>query len=514
MKKYYDSSCVREADKIASNELGIPGVVLMENAGRGAAEVLLRKYPEAKIFLILCGPGNNGGDGFVAARHLALAERTPTVVTTIEIEEYKKAAKDSAFAAMSTQKSGLDIVCSKNLTDSELSSLISSSDVVVDALLGTGAGGAPRGEIRRLIELCGKADLVVSLDVPSGVDPDTGIVAETTVSAELTITFLAEKIGLAVSPGSLHSGEVVICGIGAPPELLLKSPHELTGYDKSDIPDLRPKISKNIHKGRRGALMIVGGCDFFRGAPVLAAMGALRAGCGLVFLAVPDFIVASAATLLPEAMFIPLPRSEKEGSIDSDNFMENISPWLEKCDALVCGPGMGRSEDARKVTRQLCLEWNKPLLLDADALHHAADMMKTNTFRGNPNTSIITPHAGEAAYLLGADSDEISSNRLSSCVELSKKFGVALLKGPHTLICGGADKRVILEGGPQLAIPGSGDVLAGVIGAFLAAGMPPIDAATLGALTHAVAGDVHKDTNGLLAGELAQYIPSANGRPT
>ena len=508
MKKYYGSSCVREADRIASDELGIPGIVLMENAGRGAAEVMLRKYPEAKIFLILCGPGNNGGDGFVAARHLALAERTPFVVATIEVEEYKKDAAFAAmaFATMLAQKSELRASCSKHMTDSELSALISSSDVVVDALLGTGSSGTPRGEVKRLMELCGQARRIVSLDIPSGVDPDTGTTAEAVVSADLTITFLAGKTGLAVSPGSLHSGEVVVCGIGAPSELLLRSPCELTGYEKSDIPNLSPKIPKDVHKGRRGALMIVGGCGFFRGAPVLAAMGALRAGCGLVFLAVPDFMVASAAALLPEAIFIPLPSDGKDCSISCDNFLGNISPWLGKCDALVCGPGLGLSNDARKVTRQLCLEWDKPLLLDADALRHAADMEREGEFRRYPDTSIITPHEGEAAYMLGVSSDEISAARLSSCVELAEKYGVALLKGPHTLICDRADKRVILEGGPQLAIPGSGDVLAGVIGAFLASGMPPVDAATLGALTHAAAGDAHKGTNGLLAGELTQYI--------
>jgi len=483
----------------------------MENAGRGAAEVMLQKYPEAKKFLILCGPGNNGGDGFVAARHLALANRTPLIVAAIEIEEYKK---DAAFAALSAQKSGLSVSCSKRMTDNELSALISSSDVVVDALLGTGAGGAPRGEVGRLMELCGKAAAVVSLDIPSGVDPDTGAAAETAVSAELTVTFLAEKTGLAVSPGSLHSGEVMVCGIGASRELLLGSPCGLTGYDKSDIPALRPKVPKDVHKTKRGALMIVGGCGFFRGAPVLAAMGALRAGCGLVFLAVPDFIAAGAAALLPEAIFIPLPRGEEngeDGSIGYDNFWETISPWLDKCDALVCGPGLGRSDGARKAVRQLYLEWEKPLLLDADALRHAADTQKAGQFRTKPGACVITPHAGEAAYLLGVGSDEVSANRLRSCVELAKKYEVALLKGPRTLICGGADKRVILEGGPQLAIPGSGDVLSGVIGAFLAAGMSAMDAATLGALTHAAGGDVYKGASGLLASELAGYIPQSEG---
>ena len=503
MIRYYGSSYVREADRIASVELGIPGVVLMENAGRGAAEVMLRKYPEALNFLILCGPGNNGGDGFVVARHLALAGRIPSVVTVVEIEEYKN---DAAFAVASAKKSRLNISCSKRMTDSELSALISSSDVIVDALLGTGSNGAPRGEVKRLIELCGNAERVVSLDVPSGVDSDTGTIAETVITAGLTLTFLAQKIGLAVSPGSLHSGEVIVCNIGASPELLLPASNELTGYDKSDIQNIMPKIPKDVHKKQRGALMIVGGCDFFRGAPILTALGALRAGCGLVFLAMPDFIVASAAALLPEAIFIPLSPNEKDGSIGYDNFWKSISPWLQKCDALVCGPGLGRSDDARKITWQLCLEWEKPLLLDADALYHAVDMEKEGKFHRNPGTSIITPHAGEAAYLLGTNSIEISANRLLSCIELAKKYDVALLKGPHTLICGGTEKRAILEGGPQLAIPGSGDVLSGVIGAFLAAGMPPIDAATLGALIHATGGDIHKGTNGLLAGELARYI--------
>ena len=493
---------MREADKTASDDLGIPGVVLMENAGRGAAEVMLRKYPEAKNFLILCGPGNNGGDGFVAARHLALAGRAPSIVAAIEVEEYKN---DAAFAAVAAKKSG-GVSCSKYMTDSELRSLVNSSDVVVDALLGTGSSGAPRGEVRRLMELCGQAGRVVSLDIPSGVDPDTGIVADTAVSAELTLTFLVEKTGLAVSPGSLHSGEVIVCGIGVSPELVLRPSCGLTGYEKSDIPNLRPKTPKDVHKARRGALMIVGGCDFFRGAPILTAMGALRAGCGLVFLAVPDYMATSAAALLPEAILVPLPPGVENGAIGYDNFWKNISPWLDKCDALVCGPGLGGTDDARKITRQLCLEWEKPLLLDADALRHSADMERAGEFHRNPKTSVITPHEGEAAYLLGTGSDKISANRLSSCAELAKKYGVAVLKGPHTLICGGTDKRVILEGGPQLAVPGSGDVLAGVSGAFLAAGMPPIDAATLGALIHASAGDVHRGANGLLAGELARYI--------
>jgi NAD(P)H-hydrate epimerase len=507
MKKYYGSLSVREADRIASDELGIPGSILMENAGRGAAEILLQRYPEASNFLILCGHGNNGGDGFVAARHLALSGRKPAAVVTTPVERCKS---DVLAAALSARKSGIEIFHSERLTDEELLASIQSSEVVVDALLGTGAQGAPRGEVRRVMELCGKARRIAALDIPSGVDPDTGEIKETALKAELTVTFLALKMGLAVSPGSLHSGEVSVCGIGALPGLLLRGESEMTGYDGTDIPLLIPKIPKDAHKGKRGALMVIGGCDFFRGAPVLAAMGALKAGCGSVFLAAPDFMTTEAAALLPEAIFIPL--RTKDGSIDFENLGQSIIPWLGKCGALVCGPGLGRSDGARKTVEWLCQRASEDisLLFDADALRYLADLEKNGycaARRRRP--AVITPHTGEAAYMLGTDSEKISTSRLSSCVELAKKFGVALLKGPHTLVCDGSgkraiEKRVILEGGPQLAIPGSGDVLSGVVGAFLAAGMPPVDAATLGALVHASAGSGRK--NGLLARDLVNGI--------
>ena len=513
MKKYYKSSSVREADKIATEQLKIPGFALMENAGRGAAEVLLQMYPEAENFTILCGPGNNGGDGFVVARHLALAGRVPTVIATISGGEYldDAATAANAFASITTTsaaaflKSKARIFHSKKLADGDLLALIRAADVTVDALLGTGSTGVLRGEVRRLAELSREARRVVSLDIASGVNPDTGAISEAAVMAETTLTFLAQKIGLAVSPGALHSGEVRVCNIGVPPELVLKA-HGLTGYDKSDILLLTPKIPKDAHKKTRGSLLIVGGCEFFWGAPILAAMGALRAGCGLVFLAVPEFLVSSAAALAPEAIFVPL--RVKDGFIDSESFEQSVSPWLDKCDALVCGPGIGGSDNARKTTKWLCDRWDltKPLLLDADALRHVADLKKAGGFRRDPNLTVITPHEGEAAYLLGADAKAVASERLSSCAALAERFGVVLLKGFHTLICSAAEKRVILEGGPQLAVPGSGDVLSGIIGAFLAAGMSSIDAATLGALKHAVAGTEYAGTSGLLAREIASNL--------
>ena len=502
MKKYYESSSVREADRIASEELGIPGIALMENAGRGAAETLLRRYPHGQKFLILCGPGNNGGDGFVVARHLSIWGRTAAVVCTMNLEEYKG---DSATAALCAKNYGINIVCSSDLSDDELSELMRRSDVIVDALIGTGSSGAPRGEVGRLVLLCDGRPRIVSLDVPSGVDPDTGEVYGTVLTAEMTITFLAEKVGLAVAPGYLHSGEVEVCGIGASPDRVLRGDCVLVGYDSSDIPKLRPKIPKDIYKGARGALLVVGGSSCFRGAPVLAAMGALRAGCGLVFLAIPDFMAEEASSILPEAIFLPLPT--RNGFIRYRTLSRSVAPWFEKCDAMVLGPGLGRSRETELVTGWLCREWKKPLLIDADALHNVANIEKSVNISSRKQNVVITPHHGEAASLLGTDSNDVAKNRLSSGAHLSDKFGTVLLKGPHTLICGDSVKRVILEGGPQLAIPGSGDVLSGVIGAFLASGMSCVDAATLGALVHGSAGNMCPD--GVLARELAEKISTS-----
>ena len=500
MKKFYSGESVREADKKAAEKLRVPSIVLMENAGRGAAEALLRRFPNERAFLVLCGPGNNGGDGFVAARHIGLWGREASVISTVSLDKYKN---DAAAAAVAAKNCGVGIACSKDLKDEDIISSIRCSGVTVDALLGTGSNGAPRGEVVRLIELCREAAHVVSLDIPSGVDPDTGETYGSVLTAEATITFLAEKTGLAVSPGCLHAGEIEICGIGVRPESLLEA-HQLAGYGAPDIPAMRPRYPKDSHKGTRGALMVVGGSETFRGAPLLAAMGALRAGCGMVFLAVPAFMSSEASSFLPEAILLPLP--SKGGFIRFRTVEKILQPWFEKCGAIALGPGIGRNLESELVTGWLCSEWKKPLLIDADALRCIGNIEKNAGLRQRKESVVITPHEGEAAFLLGTSAKKIAAARLSACADLAMKYGTALLKGPHTLICSGSERRVILEGGPELAVPGSGDVLSGVIGAFLASGMRCVDAATLGALLHADAANGAGRTEGIIARELAGNI--------
>lgn len=219
MTVFYGSEAMREADRTAIDGLGIPGIVLMENAGRGAAELITRLYPEAGNFIIFCGSGNNGGDGFVVARHLFLAGFSPTVFTTAGPEAR---SKDAATAAHCAEACGIELLRTEDYGEEELSRLTASADVAIDALLGTGSKGIPRGEAARVIPLFKAARTVVSLDLPSGIDPDTGLSGGVFVKADVTATFLAEKKAFAGEPGKLACGNVFICHIGIPAQLLLK----------------------------------------------------------------------------------------------------------------------------------------------------------------------------------------------------------------------------------------------------------------------------------------------------
>lgn len=501
MKFYYASETLRNADRLAEGKYSVPGIVLMENAGRGATETIMRRFPDARNVLILCGPGNNGGDGFVVARHLSIGGRTPRIIATLKTGEYKN---DATIAANAAAKCGLEIFESSMLPDEKIFDMMQNADLVVDALLGTGSTGEPRGEVARLLSLCKKGIEVVSLDIPSGVNPDTGETANVTAKASLTMTFLAAKPGLAIAPGSLHSGSVEVCHIGIPPEKIVADKPLLTGYERSDIAALMPAVSPDAHKGNKGALLIVGGCGCYRGAPVLAAMGALRAGCGLVTLAVPECIVDAASALLPEAVFEPLP--SEDGSICFDGLEDRISSMMDRCEAVVLGPGIGRSESAAKITDFFWRKWRKRLLVDADALYHLSNLAGNGDLPRRSD-AVITPHAGEAARLLNKERDFVAGKRLAVCRELASRFSVALLKGSGTLLSDGSEERVILEGSQALAVPGSGDVLSGIVGAFLAIGMPPLDAATLGALLHGRVGtDALCEGKSLLAREIADSI--------
>lgn len=296
-------------------------------------------------------------------------------------------------------------------------------------------------------------------------------------------------------------------GAGMPPYYDEKA--DVTYYGSDNLPALVSPVPRDTHKGEKGGVLIFGGSESYRGAPVLAALGALRAGAGYVVLAVPDFMVDAAAVSVPEAVFAPLATSG--GVIGEASVRRVLRQWENKCGCAVFGPGIGRDESLRAVTGLIWDEWGSPLLLDADALFFFATLR--HSLRGRDD-AVITPHSGEAGAILGITAGEVNSSRLTSAQKLTDKAGVAVLKGMGTIVATKDEKRIIKEGSPALAVPGSGDVLSGAAGAFLASGAAPVDAVTAGALLHAVAGvslEAKKGARGILAREIADELPFAFG---
>lgn len=506
MIRYFDPEDVRQADILAVEKYGVPSIDLMENAGNNAAYEVLKRYPGAKSFLIFAGPGNNGGDGFVAARHFLKKSFKVTLILSADIERYKGDAKANLDILMNQNDPFCTIKQSKNLSDSEINDETNNADCLIDALLGTGSQGAPKGEIERLISFCKKNGAVVAFDLPSGIDSITGNIFDPCVKADVTVTFLAAKKGMCFSPASEMCGIVVVADIGISPKKVLDQKDSIYSFTREDISKLLPSLSRNIHKGSRGGLLIVGGNANYRGAPLLAGLGALRSGAGLVVVAIPDFMVDSASLFLPEAIFVPLRTINDH--IAPESFAEAIAPWEKRCGAAVVGPGLGRSESSGFITSWFWNEWKKPLLADGDALYFLSSQKNIPVFRLD---TVITPHCGEAANLLGITAQEVNNDRTGSAVSMSHISGTVLLKGMDTVVYSkGKDITIIKEGSPALAVPGSGDVLSGAIGALIASGMPIHDATLVGAAAHGAAGSILENKSGIrgiLAREIADALP-------
>ena len=506
MIRYYDPEDVRQADILAVEKYGVPSSDLMQNAGNNAANEVLKRYPNAQSFLIFAGPGNNGGDGFVAAKSFLSKSLKVTLVLSTDVESYKGDAKANLDILIKQKNTNCTIKNSKNLSDNAIEEEVSNADCLIDALLGTGSKGAPKGEIERLIRFCKKDGAVIAFDLPSGIDSLRGNTFDPCVKADLTVTFLAAKKGMCFSPAYEMCGTVVIADIGISPQKVLEGKESIYSVTRDDIPKLLPCLSRNIHKGSRGGVLIVGGNTNYRGAPLLAGLGALRAGAGLVVIAIPDFMINSASLFLPEAIFVPL--RTIGGDIAPANFAETVAPWINRCGAAVVGPGLGRSESAEYITNWFWKEWKKPLLADGDALYFLSPQKNNPDFRAG---TLITPHSGEAASLLGITAEEVNKDRIGSAVLMSHISGTVLLKGMDTVVYSkGKDITIIKEGSPVLAVPGSGDVLSGAVGALMASDMTISDAVLAGAAAHGAAGSILEKKlgiRGILAREIADALP-------
>ena len=506
MMRYFEPEHIREADILAVDKYGIPSLELMKNAGTNAAKEVLKRYPDALCFTFLAGPGNNGGDGFVAAKALLLKGLRVTVILSSDINAYSGDAKNCLDSLIKLKDPNCTIKLSINLSDRELREISASADCMIDSLLGTGSKGAPRGEVQRMIRECKNNGAVVAFDIPSGIDPLTGNIHDPCIKADLTVTFLAPKRGMCFSPAYEMCGTVVTADIGITPDKVLEGRESILSFGRDDISAVLPPIQRNIHKGDRGGVLILGGNVNYRGAPLLAGLGALRSGAGLVVLAIPDFMVESASFFLPEAIFVPLKTIGDE--ILPQSAAETVLRWEKRCGACVVGPGLGRSTSSGAIIEWFWNKWKKPLLVDGDGLSFLSGNNFSFEFREN---AVLTPHSGEAAALLGITHEKVATDRIGTALTLTRTAGTVLLKGMDTVICSKGREATIIKGGsPSLAIPGSGDVLSGSAGALMASGMPIWDAVRVGAAAHAAAGTLLENRYGIrgsLAREIADALP-------
>jgi hydroxyethylthiazole kinase-like uncharacterized protein yjeF len=464
---------LRATDKWAIEERGIPGLDLMERAGEGLARVVADVAPGGDV-AVVCGGGNNGGDGYVAARLLREAGRAVRVLTTIDPAGLKGDARVNFERLPGDPPQPLR------------SGALEGAAVVVDAILGTGFSGAPRDDVRAAIEAINAVDApAVAVDVPSGVDAATGEVHDgIAVRAAVTVTFHAAMPGLWILPGKAYAGDVVVVDIGIPeggpatPWIGLIGPGILATY---------PRRGQDSTKFASGFVLVAGGSRGMTGAPCLASMAAMRAGAGYVTACVPDALNDIFEVKLTEVMSAPLP--DGGGGAHTEAGAEDVLQRTRtRGGALVLGPGLGRTAGAFAFARRLARETPVPLVLDADGLNAHAGRLEDLRARTAP--AVLTPHGGELARLLDLDSDAVNAQRLTHAREAAHRAGaIVILKGDDTIVAEPEGRVGISRGGsPALATAGTGDVLSGVLGAFLARGMAPFEAACAAVFAHAEAG--------------------------
>lgn len=466
---------MQEIDRRSIEERGIPGIRLMEQAGRAIAMDIAEAFPPGRV-AVLCGHGNNGGDGYIAAAHLQRFGWEVTLVAVTPTEKLKGDAK-RAFDQLPPELVPVpwgDI--------SAMADLLAQQDVAVDALLGTGAKGAPRPPFDEVITTLNGAKLpVFSADIPSGLDPNTGR-GSLVVHAFRTITMGLPKWGLVRGVGPDLTGHVRVEPLSFPADLLEGVDTPLETLTQGEAAELLPPRPPGGHKGTFGMVAIAAGSHAMPGAAILAGEGALRSGVGLVRMMVPDAVRPFVTAALPET----LPARESLGG-DQLEFADAVE-W-ERVKALVVGPGMEVSPATTRFLSSLLQECQVPTVIDADALN----ILATNPEILQPlkGMAILTPHPGELARLLGVDSKEIEGNRWESAARAAEKFrSIVVLKGRGTLVAH-PDGPIthVGAGNTALARGGAGDVLAGLIGGLLAQGSPPWDAARFGVFLHGMAAD-------------------------
>lgn len=493
---------MRAFDRHAIETCGVPGLILMENAARGAAEIVAARAASlVGRVLVVCGPGNNGGDGFVVARRLLSLGRDVAVLFASSRERLSgdALANHDAWVGVGGHTAS---VGEKDVE--RLATELSNAAVIVDALLGTGLDRSVTGLFATVIEqMNGAAGYRMALDIPSGLDSNTGRPLGVAVRAAETVTFAHHKLGLWTSIGAEYAGRITLVDIGVPSSLVDAVGYGALILERRDVASWLAPRPLSAHKGSAGRIAVVAGSPGKTGAALLSARGALRAGAGLVTICTHP----AAADALDARVL-----EEMTSRIDPSNVERSLDDALGSADSLVLGPGIGLGPESKRIVDHVVLRNPTPKIVDADALTLLAGRLGELKSAAGP--LVLTPHPGEMARLLGVTTDAVEADRFGAVERaVSLSGAVVLLKGARTLVGAPGEKTVVNPSGtPALATAGSGDVLSGIAAALCASTSSPFRAALAAAYAHGAAGEHwverHGADRGLLAHEIADALPA------
>ena len=487
---------MRSVDRRTVDRFGVPSIVLMENAALAVVDAIFAHYADCDRAAIFCGTGQNGGDGFAIARHL---ENRGVVPVILLVGDRSRLAGDSLTNFLVCERLGIPIYDIRASFDVEEALVhAADADVIVDAIFGTGLDRAPEGMYADVIRAVAELRLpVVAVDLPSGADASSGVPFDPCIQAEVTVTFAAPKLCHVFQPAAIQCGEVIVADISIPHAAIDEENVTLSLITPREVqPLVAPRLAET-HKGTYGHVGIVGGSPGRSGAAILAARGAIRAGAGLVTVMTdPDTA-----------------RLVHAGSVESMTWSgSDMRDFLRNKDAVVAGPGLPDDERAYASAREIIGAIDLPLVIDASALNAFAG--RAQEINPRAASRIITPHPGELARILGSDAQSINGDRIGAARAAARHCNcVVVLKGHQTLVAE-PDGRVYVNptGNPGMASGGTGDVLGGMVAAFLARDIDPVDSACAAVYIHGLAGDLLKEEmgdTGLTAGDLAERIPAA-----
>jgi NAD(P)H-hydrate epimerase len=514
---------IRSIDQIAIQEYGIPGIVLMENAGAGMVRAMIERYEDltGKNVVVVCGKGNNGGDGFVVARHLANQGVYPKVVL---LAERSKIQGDARINLDIVDRMKIPLLEAPNAESfSKVKEVISKADLIVDAILGTGLKAAVDGFYKDVIEFINNrrkiledpeiGAKVVAVDIPSGLSSDTGVVPGSCIQADMTVTFGLPKRSLVLYPAAAFAGKLVVVPIGIPVEAIKKVGIQVNLIEKQDalMAGFGGRLflrQPDTHKGTYGHVLVIAGSRGKTGAALMTSRSALRVGAGLVTLAVPESLNDFLEVASFEVMTIPMPETS-EGTFSN----KATSVLLEAAKGktvIALGPGLSIHPDTVELVHDLVRNTPCPLIIDADGINALAQ--RPDILRQAQVPIVLTPHPGEMSRFLSVKN--VQSQRIEIAQEVAKKYGVyVVLKGARTVISyPDGETAINVTGNPGMATGGTGDVLTGILAGLVAQGLSIPDALVVGVYLHGLAGDLaaeDKGEAGLIAGDLIEKIPYA-----